>query len=269
MATASLAVLALGFVVAVAAGPLPGDDGETPLFDLRWRSGLDLSPILAWILLAMAVVGAVLFAYGVREARPSQERRRRRMFGAVVALIVFVIVFRWVRPAAEALLEDGATLAESATDAIGEGQAGTAGGWLFSLLLAAVVAAALTRIGLSINSAGSPFQVDEPSGAEVSETTRHPGPVDRVLGEDPRSRILRAYQEFEVGLDAAGQPRSRTETTGRHAHRAGASLALDLDVVGGLVGHHSRARFGSSEPGEVDAETAEELSSRLRREIDQ
>jgi hypothetical protein len=83
-------------------------------------------------------------------------------------------------------------------------------------------------------------------------------------GSDPRSRVLEAYQEFETGVEAAGQPRAPTETTGRHARRAGELLELDSGVVDALVTQHATARYGSTEPALADAETAELLSSQLR-----
>ena len=269
MATAASAVLVLGFVVAVAADSLPGSSGSTPLLDLQVRTELDLTPVFAWVLLAIAVIGAVLMALGVRQARPRQERNRRRILGSLIALVVFVVVFRWVRPAAEMLLEEGSALTDSATDALGEGQARTAGGWLFSLLLAAVVAAALTRIGLSINAAAPPLVADEP---DVTEGIHEPVAVTRVihsLGNDPRSRVLKAYQEFETGVGAAGQPRAPTETTGRHARRAGELLELDSGFVDALVTQHATARYDSTEPAPSDAEMAELLSSQLRERIEE
>lgn len=269
MATAATAVLVLGFVVAVAAGSLPGSSGSTPLLDLQVRTELDLTPVFAWVLLAMAVIGAVLMALGVRQARPRQERNRRRILGSLIALVVFVVVFRWVRPAAEMLLEEGSALTDSATDALGEGQARTAGGWLFSLLLAAVVAAALTRIGLSINAAAPPLHADE---SDVTEGIHEPVAATRLiqsLGTDPRSRVLKAYQEFETGVEAAGQPRAPTETTGRHARRSGEILELDSGVVDALVTQHATARYDSTEPALSDAETAELLSSQLRERIEE
>lgn len=268
MATAASAVLVLGFVVAVAANSLPGSSGSTPLLDLQVRTELDLTPVFAWVLLAMAVIGAVLLALGVRQARPRQERNRRRILGSLIALVVFVVVFRWVRPAAEMLLEEGSALTDTATDALGEGQARTAGGWLFSLLLAAVVAAALTRIGLSINAAAPPLYAEEP---DVTEDPYEPEAVTRAThspGNDPRSRVLKAYQEFETGVETAGQPRAPTETTGRHARRAGELLELDSSVVAALVTQHATARYGSTEPALSDAEMAELLSSQLRERFE-
>ncbi|MDP9143369.1 MAG: DUF4129 domain-containing protein, partial [Actinomycetota bacterium] len=165
----------------------------------------------------------------------------------------------------EGLLEEGAAAAETATDATGDGEAGTGNGWLFSLLLAAVLAATLTRIGMSIKSAGSPFETE--ATTHVAQQLA-PGAVAlsgaRSLGTDPRSRILNAYQAFESELAAAGRPRAETETTGRHALRAGGQLGLDPDLVDDLVERHAAARYGSPEPSESDAESAEQSSKRIQ-----
>lgn len=269
MVTASVAVLGLGFVVAVAAASLPGSSGDEPLLDLDFRVDLDLSPVFAWILLALAVAGAVLFALGLREARPREATRRRNILGVLIGLIIFIAIFRWVRPGVEGLLDEGRAAADSASDAIADGQAGSASGWLFSLLLAAVLAATLTRIGLSIKGAGTPFESDP-----MAELARAPAakarvslPPARSLGTDPRSRIFNAYQEFESGLAASGHPRGETETTGRHAFRAAGQLQLDSDLVGDLVEQHAVARYGSREPAESDADSAEQCSVRLRERM--
>ncbi|HVR78524.1 MAG TPA: hypothetical protein VMS99_09055 [Acidimicrobiia bacterium] len=73
MATAATAVLVLGFVVAVAASSLPGSGGSTPLLDLQVRTELDLTPVFAWVLLAMAVIGAVLMALGFGRPDPGRS----------------------------------------------------------------------------------------------------------------------------------------------------------------------------------------------------
>jgi hypothetical protein len=92
-------------------------------------------------------------------------------------------------------------------------------------------------------------------------------PVSRSLGDDPRSRILRAYQEFEIGVASAGEPRIMTETTRRHALRAAIQQDLDGDDVNELVEHHASARYSSLEPHETEADAAERSSSRLRERM--
>jgi len=268
MITASLAVLALGFVVAVAADSLPGDSGAEPLLDLSLRANIDLSPILAWMLMILAVVGAVLLAVGLKEGEPREDRKRRSILGALIGLIAFVVIFRWVRPAAEALLEGGSAVAESATDTLAEGRAGTASGWLFSILLAAILAAALTRIGLAIRDVPSPFSQPEVAGeVPVRGSPVAVVPLLHSLGDDPRSRILNAYQEFESGLAAVGQPRVESETTGHHARRVARELSLDADAVRDLVERHASARYGSDELSESAAEAAERSSLTLRKRM--
>jgi hypothetical protein len=264
MVTASVAVMALGFVVAVASRTLPGESGAEPLLDLEFRPNLDLSPVFAWLLLILAVLGAVLFVYGLKQSEPRDQGRRRSLLGTVVGLALFVVIARWLRPAAEALLDEGAAAADSATEVLGDERVGTAGGWLFSILLAAVLAAALTRIGLSIKTVPSPFR-PEPKKA-VPATTPVPGGIASIphtLGDDPRSRILAAYEDFENRLRILGRPRRDSETTARHALRVGRELALDSDQVRDLVVHHSRARYGIEPLTDSDARAAERSAARL------
>jgi hypothetical protein len=225
---------------------------------------LDLSPVFAWMLLILAVLGAVLFVYGLRQSEPRDQGRRRSVLGTVVGLVLFVVIARWLRPAAEALLDEGAAAADSATEVLGDERVGTAGGWLFSILLAAVLAAALTRIGLSIKTVPSPFRA-EPEKT-VPATTPVPAgiaPTPRTMGDDPRSRILAVYEDFENRLRILGRPRRDSETTARHALRVGRELALDPDQVRDLVGHHSRARYGIEPLTDSDARAAEGSAARL------
>ena len=178
------------------------------------------------------------------------------------------MIARWLRPAAGALLDEGAAVADSATEILGDDRvAGRAGGWLFSILLAAILAAALTRIGLSIRTAPPAFSPDTDEVlAPVPGSDPRPGKT-RVLGDDPRSRILAAYEDFEHRLAAVGRARSDSETTARHAWRAGEDLGLDPDDVRQLVGQHSRARYGITPPTDADAGAAERSATRLREGI--
>lgn len=267
MLTASAAVLALGFVVAVASRSLPGGSGEEPVLDFEFRPDLDLGRVIAWILVVLAVLGAVLFALGLRQSDTRELGRRRSVLGIVIGLVLFVVIARWLRPAAEALLDEGAAVADSATEVLGDDRVGTAGGWLFSILLAAILAAALTRIGLSVRAAPPAFSAELDEAAVASQTADTRPGRPRALGDDPRSRILAAYEDFEDHLAAVGRPRAESETTARHARRAGGDLGLDQEDVFRLVGHHSKARYGIAPPSESDAGAAESSVSRLRSGI--
>lgn len=268
MLTASAAVLALGFVIAVASRSLPGGNEGEPLLDVEFRPDLDLGPVIAWILVVLAVLGAVLFALGLRRSDARELGKRRSIVGTLIGLVLFVVIARWLRPAAEALLDEGASVADSATEILGDDRVvGTAGGWLFSILLAAILAAALTRIGLSIKSVPPAFSHDTDEDVAAVPSADPRLEKTRVLGDDPRSRILAAYEDFEHRLAAVGRVRADSETTARHAWRAGEDLGLDADDVRQLVGQHSRARYGSTPPTDADADAAERSAWQLQAGI--
>jgi hypothetical protein len=134
---------------------------------------------------------------------------------------------------------------------------------VFGVLLAAVLAAALTRIGLSIKTAPAAFGPDGEGRVTVLPVTAASTPVSRELGDDPRSRVIAAYEEFERRLAALGRPRHESETTARHAWRASRDLDLAPGDVGDLVGHHALARYGVGPPTESDAASAERSAARL------
>lgn len=263
MITASAAVLALGFVVAVASRSLPGATEGEPLFDLDFRPDLDLGPLLAWVLMALAVLGVVLFALALRQSGSRAPARRRSLLGVVIGLLLFFAIARWLRPAAEALLGEGAAAGDSATEVLGDERGSAAGGWLLSVLLAAVLAAALTRIGLSIKTAPAAFGPAEDPRVTVLPANAGRAPVSLELGDDPRSRVIAAYEEFERGLAALGRPRHESETTASHAWRASRELDLAPDDVRDLVRHHSLARYGVAPPTESDAASAAGSAARL------
>jgi hypothetical protein len=263
MLTASAAVLALGYVVAVASRSLPGAIEGEPLFDLEFRPDLDLGPLLAWVLMALAVLGVVLFALALRQNRSRGSAGRRSLLGTVIGLLLFFAIARWWRPAAEALLGEGAAVGDSATEVLGDDRGSAAGGWLLSILLAAVLAAALTRIGLSIKTAPAAFGPDGEGSVTALPYTSASTPVPRELGDDPRSRVIAAYEDFEGRLASSGRPRHESETTARHAWRASRDLDLALDDVGDLVEHHALARYGVAPPTESDAASAERSAARL------
>jgi hypothetical protein len=264
MVTAALAMVLLGFVVATAASSLPGRDGEEPWLDLRMRADIDLSAVLAWVILALAVIGAVMFVLGLREVKPREERRGRSMIGLLIAIAIFVLAYRFLRPAALAFFSDGSSGGQDVVGDASESSGGAAGAWLFAVLLAAVIAATLTRIGLSIRSVTPPFA----SVGQQETPLPRPGlsgmtPRLRVLGEDPRSRILNSYVEFEERLAKVGHPRLEIETEARHLGRVAPEMSLDPGHLSRLLRHQQAARFGRGVPAEADALEAEESSRQL------
>jgi hypothetical protein len=266
MLTGTVALLALGLVIAAAAVSLPGGDDE-PLVDLAVRDSPDLTAALAWIILLLAIVGLVLSVSSVRAHRPERKGGKRGLLAVVIALATFALVLSWVRPAARSWLEETPSAVDASGEVVVDAPGSEPGVWLFALLLAGVAAVLVTRVGLAIHAPAVTFPSD--SVLEVPDSQPEPTPVvpDAHVGDDPRSRILQAYHEFEIGLDAAGHPRSEAETTGRHARAAARSLDLDRAMVDSLVGHHAMARYGPASPAPSDAAEAEAKAFRLLEQI--
>lgn len=262
-------LLMLGFVVAVASRSRPGGPGDDPVFELDTRFSLDLGQLFAWILVILAVLGAILLVFAIKEVRPRRVERRRNYLGVILAVIVFFLIFRLFQPLAETLVGEQAP--PDAADAPGD--VGTSGGgpavWLFSLLVAAVVAAALTRVGMAVRQADTSFDAPEPTPSQAGAMPRADS-HSRVLelGVDPRSRILRAYQRFEDGAAAHGLARRATETANRHARRVAEEVGLSQRSTDDLMVRYSRTRFGFSHPTDDDAASAELLSAALCLEME-
>ncbi len=268
MALGALTILLLGFVVAVAARSRPGTSIDDPLFEVNSRLDLDLGRVVAWIVVVMAVIGAVLFALGLKQSKPRQDQRKRSYLGLILGVIAFVLIFRYVRPFADGLLNPEAVAGtEEAIDQVAPGSSGSSG-WLFSLLLAAIVAAALTRVGIAVRD-GDPALQPELATATQSGVplTRNPGRLAHTLGNDPRSRIFQAYARFEDHAGRDGVVRRATETANRHANRVVLELGLDPVGVSRLVGLYGRARFGITNQNETAADEAEGLAGSVFEEV--
>lgn len=262
-------LLTLGFVVAVASRSRPGGPGDDPVFELDTRFDINLGQFFAWILVILAVLGAILLVFAIKEVRPRRVERRRNYLGVVLAVIVFFLIYRLFQPVAETLVgEQGPPDAANAP-----GEIGTSGGgpavWLFSLLVAAVVAAALTRVGMAVRQADTSFDAPEPTPSRAGAAPRA-DPHSRVLelGVDPRSRILSAYQRFEDGAAQRGLARKATETANRHAKGVAGALGLDDRSMDDLMALYSLTRFGFRPPTDDDAAIAESLSSALCLEME-
>lgn len=270
MAMGALTIVLLGYVAAVAARSRPGNSAEDPLFEMNSRLDLDLGRIVAWIVIVMAVLGFVLFALGVKQAKPKETRKKRSYLGLILGVIAFALIFRYVRPLADTLLNpEQVSGSEEAVDRVAPGPSGSSG-WLFSLLVAAIVAAALTRVGLAVRDGDPSFEPEvaaseAPTGEPVSRRA-----ATNLLprGSDPRSRILDAYSLFEDSAGSTGLTRKVTETANRHAARVARDLDLDPLDVSGLLRQYARARFGFLAQDEADAAEAEESAQRLVRAME-
>lgn len=263
-------VLSLGLVVAVAARSRPGGPGDDPLFEFDPNFDLPLGQLVGWALVVLAVLGAIILVFAIKEVRPRRQERKRSYLGVILGALAFLLILRFLQPVAENFVADpgSATGADTNGDAVTTG--GRAAAWLFSLLVAAVIAAALTRVGLAVRLADAPFEDPAPEAAVSShrppDTGFRPAAID--LGTDARSRVLTAYGQFEQAAAARGLGRRATETAQRHARRTAIELDLDSVSVTGLMARYSRTRFGNGTVSDGDADEAEAMSSTLCRAME-
>lgn len=261
-----MSLLSLGFVVAVAARSRPGGIEDDALFDFDGRLDIDLAGLAAWVIFVLAIFGAVLLAVGLKEMKPRREPRRRSYLRVILGLAVFFVLLRTVQPIAGDLLE--AAESSGAGDPAGDpgpGSSGASIAWIFSLLVAAVVAAALTRVGLSIREVA--YDDAEPAPTPPAPARPAPQTSSLPLDRDPRSRVLAAYNRFEESASHLDLARRHNETAGRHARRVRDAAGLDAPSLTKLMGLFSRARFGQASVEEDDAIEAEGLSTRLAGEM--
>jgi hypothetical protein len=268
MALAAFSLLVLGYVVAVAARTRPGSSADDPLFDLESGLDIDATRIFAWIIVAMAIMGAVLFVLGLKQSKPQEDKKKRSLLGLFLGVIAFFLIFRYLQPATQALLE--APPPAETGEAVG--QPGTEGGgdsssWLFALLVAAVVAAALARVGMTVRESDTSLEI-EPAlvGPPIAVSGERRATL-APLGADPRSRVLAAYWRFEDALTECGVPRKANETANRHAGRARRDLGLGRSEVDQLMSRYARTRFGFGSISDEMAQEAEVLSKDLCRVI--
>lgn len=268
MAFASVSLVLLGFVVSVAARSRPGGPGDEALLDFELDVGFDLTRILAWIILILAILGAVLLALGVKEARPRPEKKKRNYWALAAAAILLFLVVRYVQPFAAGLFEAGEVV-ESADAAVEQPPGASSGSsaWLFSILLAAIVVAALTRVGLTVRGTDGSFDPPEPPQPATIGWEGRRAPTLLALGHDPRSRVLNAYASFEAASAGRGVPRRVTETARRHASRVVRELGASSADTAGLIATYSLTRFSQSPITAADAETAELLAAKLRQDL--
>ncbi len=264
MVLAGVGVLGLGFVVAMASASVPGRQDE-PLLDVAWRPGTNFTDVLTWLVAIAVVIGAVVLMLSVREPRMRQQRKRSRVALAIVGgIILFFLAWRYLRPVAGSLLEQGSELVPGdLTEAPTPGATTSNQVWVLGALIGMVVIGALVRLGLSLRSPKTDLATEQaaPEEPPPAEPSPQPGPQRT----DPRGRIFGAYLDFEQAAAYAGIGRDPAETAGTHARRVVAGFSLPKDQARALVARHAAARFGEGEPTAADADLAESASSSLRQ----
>jgi hypothetical protein len=225
-----------------------------------------VTTVLTWLVIIAAVIGALIMVFAAKQGSPPQQRKRRSLVVLVLGIVVFVVVARFMRSISDTLVPETSEIIGDVVEQPITQNAGNSA-WLLSLLVAAVVAIALTRVGLALRSGAPPIE-DAPPAAAPKPIVVSRAATREPHGDSPRGRIFGAYGEFEQTLDGVGVPRSPSETAAHHAGRARSVLGLSDPDLGILSSRHADARFGPTEPTVEDAVEAESASARLRMDLE-
>ena len=266
--TAGLVLMGLGYVIAVSARGLPGQDEAEPLLDLTLPSLDWLVAASAWAVLAAAVGLAAFLLLNLRRIVPRERPRSMRWLIIVVAVGVgyFISVFTFEE------LESGPLALPDIGDVVVVGEATTQAAWVVGVLLTVVIVAAFVRVAILIRLGPSIFgPEDHPDDDRpvVSSVVPIAEPIPTRTGSDPRSRVINAYAGFEAGARDKGAGRRRSETSRRHTFRVKSELSIDGEDLATLSHGYSVARFGESVVNSSDADLAERAYGRIKESFEQ
>lgn len=263
MVTAGALVVGLGLVIAVSARSLPGQDDQEPLLDVVVGMPPFLALAFQWFILATAGLLALFLLFSLAKVAPREWPPRRRWLGLIVWIFVFALMYYFVRPVAEEAVSETLPPVESVEETPTTSVA-TSAAWMVSILMAAVIAAALARVGMTVRSRDWSLEPQEEEPLPPASGGVPPPRVAAVVGTDPRSRAITAYAAFEEGATNAGMQRRVAETPRRHAARVTESSGLEPDDVQILGEVFSEARFGDDPVAEESAASAESALDRIR-----
>ena len=265
--TAGLVLMGLGYVIAVSARDLPGQDETEPLLDLALPSLDWLVAASAWAVLVVAVGLAAFLLLNLRRIVPRERPRSMRWLVIVVVVGVgyFISVFSFEE------LESGSLALPDIGDVVVVGEATTGAAWVVGVLLAVVIAAAFVRVAILIRSGPSIFgPEDHPDDdpAVASSSVPMAKPIPTSTGSDPRSRVINAYVGFEAGARDKGAGRRKSETSRRHTSRVESELSIDSEDLATLSHGYSVARFGESVVKASDADLVEVAYGRIKESFE-
>lgn len=213
-------------------------------------------PSFAWVsYVALAVVSVTFLAILVSaamvrgESRP-QRKKRRSFWPMLLLLLLFLALSQRgladnvAEPVIEADPETAEEVVES-TDRISNPGPGEL------LALVAIVVAAAGLLFWTRRGEVPPEIVEEEPLETVLAPAIEQASEHLSLGDDPRSSVLRAYDELESALRAQGLPRGLTETPTEHLRRVLHELGgdrrdgrgFDPEPLLRLAGLYEIARF--------------------------
>ncbi len=259
----AVAILGLLAVAGLASRALPRGR-QTSLSS----SGVDLSrgiEMAVGVLFVVAIVVLVWAMWPSGDERP-QLPRRRPAWQAYLLLAAVIVGLTLLQPTG---LLDPRPPAGEAGDAAEEssnpGAASAASRWGPLLLTVALGFALLALAAQRQRTAAVPDEhhiVDDAGRATRGPAKLRPPPA-AALGDDPRSRVLRAYARMESELDAAGWPRRPTEAPGQYRTRVSRAAPSTAPAVGPLTAAYEVARFADRPVDEARAASGEAALDQL------
>lgn len=269
MATAALVVVGFGYLVAVAARSLPGQEEEPPLVDIAFNIPEGVQNSIVWLLIAFSGLGAALLLLSVKRARPGKMPPLRALYTLAIWLVILLLMYRYAKPAIDGAGEIASELGEERgvpVDPTGSPTA-TAAAWIVSAVISAAIAAALIRLATIAKTSEWSFDRTQPGGVVVTRSAGPAAPIPRLEGNDPKARVINAYADFESGAETAGLGRIESETPRRHASRVESELELRRQDLAELSTTFESARYSESEVTEDSADRAESAWARLKGRI--
>ncbi len=232
-------VLLAACAVVIAAGAGGAADSETwldlPSFD--WVS---------YVLLGLMALSALMIIVSVltvgRGQRIKLPGKRKPMWPLVLLLLLFLAFSRNQGDEPEPEVAEPTQQVEEAEDTPQSRQLLESGGFETAVLL--VIAAAAAAVILWSRRRADQFEEFDDAPLEAALTPAIAQASEHLsLGDDPRSAVLRAYDELEVALGSLGLARGLSETPTEHLRRVLQTMTVDTEPLVRLAQLYEVARF--------------------------
>lgn len=263
-ATVGLLLMTWLIVVVGGAGAEPGSDNWVGLPTLNW---LNLVLVIMTALGAIIVIASIVMAM----RRPAERGPDRAIsIRSILLLVVLVWLLSGRVPSDdESTAEpDPARTAEVVDDEPASGGPRAAGLERDEVaILLAILCVAGAIVVVSRRRLEGDIEPIDPSPERALGSAIDEARATLLLGDDPRSAVLRAYQGLEEAMDRHGMQRHRAETPSEHLARVLADLPIDPEPVLRLGELYRIARFSDHPVTAVDrrnaAESLAEVGSQL------
>ncbi len=260
----AILALAILWVVVTAAGAGRAADDSTWL-------GIPSLDWLTYVLVGCAVIGGITIVVAMfmapKEGGPRPEKRKPMWPLLLVILVFLVLSQREPGPrAGDAEFVPPTTTEPGSGDGIG--QAGgsldpTEIGVVAIILMAAVIVLALSR-----RRGEAAIEADDDESIERSISPAVGRAADHLLlGSDPRSAVLLAYDGLETSLTGIDRGREVSETPREHLTRVLVDLPIDTTPLLQLAELYQVARFSTHAITDAEQQRAAAALQRARAEL--